>query len=240
MSCVSSGIRLRPLSDRHPPGEIRASLLEHDVRAKAFPKTHSGGWTGEYAKRGPWNPNRTPGVYRYRGTRRPSDLALMLRRFRSRLWSVDDNPKRADVCETLRRIAAMTPAEASRRWPDVDDTTEAEIERAHWEKVGRIGPPLAILLPELAQHALDTMDPHQGGRPPVAKLAVMFAAALATHWRYATGKPPTVRIVDFQPTLFMSWARIMFERAGYPTGDLYKHLRDGLRVARSDGRVPPK
>jgi len=225
----------------HQPGRAPGCAWANDMRPKAFPKiAPAAGWTGEYVKRGPRRADRTVCTYRYQRRRGPSELALMLRRFRALLWSVDDNPKSADVRETLCRIAAMTPDEAAACWTDLDDTTEAEIERAQWEVLGRIGPPLAIALPELARHALDTMAPNQGGRPPVAGLAVMLAAALAAHWWRLTGTPPTVRIVDFKPTRFMAWAKLMFKRTGYPTGDLYKHLRDGLRAARADERVPPR
>lgn len=206
------------------------------MRPKAFPKTPpAAGWTSEYGN--PRDDKLDPGV------------AATVRTFRAMLWSVDDRPSRADVRETLRRIAAMTPAEAARlwadgedttedgepRWPDLDDSTEAEIERAHWEVVGRTGPPLAIALPELARHALDTMEPHTG-RPPKEKVAVMFAAALVVHWHRLHGTPPTIS--DSSP--FAGWADELFRLAGFADGNLINILQAGRKAAEADGRIHPR
>lgn len=211
------------------------------MRGKAFQKSIDGGWLGEYA--------------------RPSDSELgqalgeTLQHYRmlQRRWL--DEPSRSDVRETLRRLARMTQAEAAERWADLDACTTVEIDLQlylqHVEIHGKGAPYRKGMkhikegpenIPDIAKHALDRLEEgiSKGGRRETAHLSVELAAYLAAHWWRLNGTAPTVRIANYDGTDFQVWAKAMFERAGYATGDIYKHLQDGVRAAKEDGRIPVK
>lgn len=203
------------------------------MRGKAFTRSifDESGWLSDYAL--------------------PADrelehaLARTLQHYRMlrRMWL--DEPSHADVRETLRRLARMTPAEAAERWAALDSSVTAEIDLQHHIQNGEGVPHSHIHgcpenLPSLAKNAMDRLEEERlkGGRRPTAHFSVLLAADLAAHWWRMKGTAPTVRITDFDGTDFQQWAKAMFERVGYATGDIYKHLRDGVRAAKEEGRIP--
>lgn len=184
-----------------------------------------------------------------------SPLAMTVIQFRARsiLCRDKDRPSAGDTQETLKKLSKMSQSEAAARWSELDAAVDSEIDRAHLALFRQANGPTILYeqgweyqvsgpdnIPWLAEYALQTMQKNKGGSPNITGLSVMFASALAAHWRSIQGENPTVNIVDLEPTKFQIWARCMFEQAGYPVGDIYKFLRDGVKAAKDSGHIPTK
>lgn len=174
-----------------------------------------------------------------------SELAQLVINYRAGLWLHDDRPKRDEVRETLRRLSRMDQSRASSRWRGLDSAVKAEIDRACLMSFRSLNGPNVLYskalrytrygpenLPEVSALAMNSMRHVRAGRPRITALAVAYAAALASYWFSEHKRWPTVNVVCFEPSKFQNWAFSMFERARFPTGDLYKALRDGLRSAK--------
>jgi hypothetical protein len=217
---------------------------------------------------------RFPAFYRPGEYRLPSDDDLepgiieIIQTYRARLWRKqgrkppdsekgrrpDEYPKRADIRETLRRLANMEQGEAAGHWRMLDPGTRAEINAAHHKQFRakhgqgvayrkgaayfRAGPDN---LPELAAMACRAMakTPAKGGRAKTSFFAVQLAAALAAHWwRTRQSRPSLAAWTGEQaPTVFQEWASRLFLAAGYSAPD-FRTLRDGIGKCERDGRIP--
>lgn len=181
-----------------------------------------------------------------------SALAQLVIHHRALLWRHDDRPRREEVRATLGRLAAMRPEEAATRWRGLDAADRAEIDRAAWVLFRREHGPNAIYskgikhikngpdnLPEVAAFALENMQREDAGRPRVTAMAVAFAGDLAAFWFDTKKQQPTVQDTAFyNPTDFQAWAKDLFAKAGFSTGDIVKNLRAGVRAAKQAGRIP--
>lgn len=190
--------------------------------------------------------------------RAPDALSDIVIRYRMMRWNRNNTPDRECVKEALRLIGLkktndeftrMSPKQLEKYWRNLDCAVRIEIERAAFVLNERFvagyyclhtmhGKKNTNNLSRYARVALESMKRKEPGRWTVNYLAVAFAGELAVHWYETKKAKPTVRVTDYEPTEFQKWTEVLFKLAGYPTSDIYKNLRDGVKAAKLHGRIP--
>lgn len=180
-------------------------------------------------------------------------LARIVIRYRALLKRHAEAPNREEVAETLRQLSKMGSDEAAAYWRRLHAACRVEIDRAALLLFRRQHGPAALYrtdigyhkegpanLPPVAALALKTMPKRRPGAPQVTHWAINFARALAVHWYKERQARPTINRAGYTLTDFQRWAEDLFYQAGFPVGNIDKHLKEGRAAAVRDGKIPKK